>query len=57
MVVGIVDATHEPRALGSVDETDRRVVTQQELVRDVADRRSARITVTAYREHQLVLRG
>jgi len=56
-VVGIGVACHQPRGLGPVDEPHRAVVSELEVVGDVADRRAGRCPMTSDREEQLVLCG
>ena len=56
LVVGISDARDEVRGLGSVDQADRTVVTEQQRVGHLADRRVVRARVAADGEQELVLR-
>jgi hypothetical protein len=56
-IVGVRDPRHEARGLGPIHQLDRAVVTQQERIRDVADRRSSITAMTTHHEQQLVLRG
>lgn len=55
MVFIVPGSSHEPCRIGSVDESDRAVVTKEEVVGHLADGRTTRVIVTAYGEHQLVL--
>lgn len=55
VIVVVPDADHETGLDGAVDETDRAVVAEQEVVRHLADGRPSRVTVAADREQQLVL--
>ena len=51
-LVGAIRAPlDEPRGHGPVDELDRAVVAQQEVVRHVPHRRTFGVTVTAHRQH------
>lgn len=53
-VVGRIEIpTHEPAGLGSVDELHGRVMTQEQVTGEVADRRV--VTMTSDREEELVL--
>ena len=57
VIVGVPDPFHEARRVRPVDEADGAVMPEKEVVRYLADRRSARIAVAAYRQEELVLRG
>ena len=57
LVGAIRAALDEPRGHGPVDELDRAVVAQQEVVRHVPHRRTVGVTVTAHGQEELVLRG
>ena len=56
LVVGVDGARDETGGLGAVDELHRAVVTQEQMVGDVADGRAERVVVAADGEEQLVLR-
>lgn len=56
MVVLVAVLDDEARCLGSIDETDRAVVTQQEVLGHIADRREFIACMAADGEHELVLR-
>jgi hypothetical protein len=56
-IVGVRAAGYEAGGLGAIDQPDRAVVAQQQVVGDVADRRPARVRMTADREEELVLCG
>lgn len=47
----------EPRSFGSVDQLDRAMRPEQEVVGDLSDRGAAPVVVPLHGEHQLVLRG
>ena len=53
----ILAARDQSSLLGAIDQSDRTVVTQDEVAGDIADGRSARVAVTADGEQQLVLGG
>jgi len=55
VVVLVPRALHQTGSICSVDESDRAVVTKEEVVGHLADGRTTRVIVTAYGEHQLVL--
>jgi hypothetical protein len=55
-VVGIVRTPYQPRLLGAVDELHRAVMSQQQRICHVADRRPAIAAVPADSKEQLVLR-
>ena len=55
VVVLVPRALHQTGSICSVDESDRAVVTKEEVVGHLADGRTTRVIVTAYCEHQLVL--
>lgn len=57
-VIGRVDvAGNESRFGGAVDEPDRAVMTEQQPIGDVTDRRPLAVCVAADDEQELVLRG
>jgi hypothetical protein len=56
-IILIGSAPHQARGLGAVNELDRAVMAQQEIVRYVADGRRLATRVTFDRQQQLVLRG
>src|SRR5581483_3707222 len=49
--------SHEPEFLGPADEADGAVMTNQQVVGNVGDRRAARIAVTSDGDEKLMLRG
>ena len=55
VIVAILTAPDEPRVRGAVDELHCAVVAEEEVVGDVADRGTARITMAPDRQQQLVL--
>ncbi len=55
MVVPVLRAADEPGGFGAVDEADRAVVTQEQVVGDVADRRASGVRIPAYGQHELML--
>ncbi len=57
MVIGIPDANDEACSVSSVDEADRAVMAQQEVVGHFADCGAPGIGMPADREQQLVLCG
>ena len=56
MIVGVTDAVHEAGGVGTVDEPDRAVVLEEQVVGDVTDGGSAVARVAFHRQQKLVLR-
>jgi hypothetical protein len=57
VVLGVLAALDQPGGHGAVDEADRTVMSQQQVVGDVSDGRSGRVVMTADREQELMLGG
>ncbi len=57
MVVAVTFAADETERLGAVCQTDGAVVSQQQLIGDVPNRRSAGIGMSPHDEEQLMLSG
>ena len=57
VVVAVGSAPYEVGRFGSVNETDRAVMTQHQHFSDVTDGRAPPILVSTDREHQLMLSG
>jgi hypothetical protein len=55
VVVAVVLPAHQSGSFGAVDETDRAVVTEEQVFGDVTDRRAARVGVAPDRQQELVL--
>jgi hypothetical protein len=55
MVGPIMTSLDETGGFGPIDETDRAVVAKEQVVGDVADRRSACVATPANGQHELVL--
>jgi hypothetical protein len=56
VVLCVALARDQSGGVGAVDQPDRRVVAEQEVVGGLADRRPARVRVAADRQQQLMLR-
>jgi hypothetical protein len=55
VVVGVSDAAEEAGRFGPVDEPNRTVVAQEQIVRDFTNGCAADVSVTAYSQEKLVL--
>jgi hypothetical protein len=55
LVVGVGAARNQSGGLSAIDQLDRAVVAQQQVIGDVADRRPTRIRVAADGKQQLML--
>jgi len=55
MVVVVPSPSDQTRRVRTVDEADGAVVQKEQVVRDLADSRATRITVSPYRQQQLML--
>lgn len=57
LIVWVDGALDQPSVDGAVDQSDRAVVTQDEVAGDLADGRACRVGVTLDRQHELVFGG
>jgi hypothetical protein len=57
MVVFVSGPGDQTCSVSTVDETDRAVVEKEQVVGDLADGRATRITVSTYRQQELMLGG
>jgi hypothetical protein len=55
MVVVVSGPSDQTRRVGTVDETDGAVVQEEQVVSDLSNGRATRITVSSYRQEQLML--
>ena len=55
MVVVVSGPSDQTRRVGTVDETDGAVVQEEQVVSDLSNGRATRITVSPYRQEQLML--
>jgi len=56
MVILAASALHEPGGLGPVNQPNRAVVSEEQVVSDFADGRTVRIAMTADRQEELMVR-
>ena len=57
MVLVISDPSDQTNGLCAIDETDRAVVTKEQVVGHLPDGRPPRVTVPAHGQHELMLGG
>jgi hypothetical protein len=57
MVDFVSGPSNQPGGISTVNETDRAVVEKEQVVGDLADGRATKITVSTYRQQELMLGG
>lgn len=55
MVIVVSSPSDQTRRVGTVDEADGAVVQKEQVVSDLSNSRATRITVSPYRQQQLML--